>query len=190
MTREADVVLVLLALVHEKARHIALSDKIIPLLAQSRDLGSLKLLSSYVVSIPDRNLFLEPLLVTVLHTASCHGCPGPYPRYYLSNIQEECPPSHIITNDIDVKAPRRADFGSDPRSGDCSLTRSQILFSLSSFLSIIFVISFELCGRTDSPTNQNVVRSRSTLGRCDPRDPGVGIRLDGTARSKRQPRQP
>lgn len=68
--------------------------------------SALKLLSSYVVSIPDRNLFLEPLLVTVLHTASCHGCPGPYPRYYLSNIQKKCPPSHIITNDIDVKAPR------------------------------------------------------------------------------------
>lgn len=71
-----------------------------------------------------------------------------------------------------------------------SLTRSQILFSLSSFLLIIFVISFGLCGRTDSPTTQNVVRSRSILGRCDPRDPGVGIRLDGTARPKRQPHQP
>jgi hypothetical protein len=81
MTRKADVVppgfSFCLRLFTKKREDNALSDKIIPL--QSRDLGSVKLLSSYVVSIPDRNLFLEPLLVTVLHTASCHGCPGPYP---------------------------------------------------------------------------------------------------------------
>lgn len=122
MTRKADVVppgFSFRLRLFTKKRETSLYQ--IRLFAPPPSLGTsaLKLLSSYVDSIPDRNLFLEPLLVTVLHTASYHGCPGPYPRYYLSNIQKKCPSSHIINNDIDVKAPRRADFGSDPHSGDC-----------------------------------------------------------------------
>lgn len=155
-----------------KKRDTSLSDKIIPHQPPwRRDFRDCLKLLIIIVCPLDLAIPVGLSIPSSSTPFTRHECAGLEPTYLSQDTQN--PHYHSPDKTLNIDVTRSAAPTLNPIATHSPATANHLCSLPSPYIKTIITITSTVCGRTYSPITQNVVRSQSTLGRCDPRDPGV-----------------